>query len=92
MGATEWVMIGTAMFVQIVALIGTYIRVQVKLKELDMKIESMKTEVDNTRSSLNLHERQNERTFDKLEEKMDDFQKSLFKEVNEIKKILMSKN
>lgn len=85
MGAVEWVMIGTTLFIQITALVGTYINVRVKLKELDVKIQ-------NTQSALNLHERQNERTFDKLDKKLDSMQKGIFSEINTIKEILMQQN
>lgn len=98
MDATNWIAIIGIAIINIGGLIGIYVNIKVKLKELEIKIISMedkiKTEKETTdarikdnQHAFHIHEAQNEKSNDKFEKKMDD----IYKSINEVKSILMNK-
>lgn len=56
-----------------------------------MEIQALREENANTRSSLNLHETQNEKTFDKLEKRIDDGFKNTQGAINNLTKLIIEK-
>ena len=71
MSTGNWIVLGIWGFTQLAAIVGVYIRLILKIKEIDMKIDSNVAKLSDVRSSLHIHEQQNEKSFDKFEKKMD---------------------
>jgi diaminopimelate decarboxylase len=61
---------------------------RVKIKELEMKIDNQEQKTKDNLHSFHIHEQQNEKMFDKFENKID----AVFDVVNEVKNILITKN
>lgn len=84
----HWITIGIFGIGQLTALILTYVNLRVKIKELEMNIETIKETAKNNLHSFHIHEQQNEKMFDKFEKKMEEVHKG----VDEIKNILINKH
>ena len=82
--ADAWVAIGIAVVAQFGVLIGIHIRAQIKLnrvsdnvERLDEAITEVKEELKSNRSSLNLDKMQNETTFTRIWQRLEDATVSL---------------
>ena len=56
----HWISLGVVLVGYLIGIAGIYIRNQIKINELEMKIMELST-------NFRLHERLNERSFDKIE-------------------------
>lgn len=85
MTLTDWIIISLFVIGQITGLVSLYISMRLKIKELEMKMESLKENLINTNTLFHIHEEQNERMFEKFEKKMD----AVYNSVNEIKALII---
>lgn len=85
MTASNWIVLAIWGFAQLTALVAIYVNIRLKIKELEMKIESIQQKQKDNQTSFHIHEQQNEKMFDKFEKKMD----QVYDSVNELKDFLM---
>lgn len=83
-----WVILGIWLVGQMTAIVVVYINVRIKLKEIEVKLEVAQKEIETNLHAFHIHERQNEKSFDKFEKKID----GVYTVINEVKKILMERS
>lgn len=88
MNLSNWITLTIFGITQISLLITAYWRIRIKMTEIEMKIKEQDKQVEYIRSSLHLHEAQNEKVFDRFDKKID----GVYTAINEIKTILINKN
>ena len=84
MALKDWLWLGTVLLGYLVAIIGVYVRLIVRINKLEMEMALL-------RNSFHLHEQQNEKANDKLENKLDDLDSRLNSKLDNIQDILMRK-
>ena len=72
---------------QITAVTVAYIRIVVKLNEAKMRFENVQQQIDANKQAFQIHEMQNEKSFDRFDKKIDD----IGTKVDDIKNILIEK-
>jgi hypothetical protein len=77
MTTSEWIAIATICLGYATALIGIYVKSQIKLTTMDAAIQRLKSEMDiaiqHLKSDFHTHEKSNELTFTRLEESFKTF-------------------
>jgi len=91
MAISDWILLASIAIAQITGLIGTYVYVRVKLKELEANIINMQKDIKNNRQDFHIHEQLNEHMFEKLDTKLDKKIDNIYAAINEVKSILMKK-
>jgi len=87
MSVTDFIILGLFAIGQLTALVIGHVKNQVKLKEFEMAIQNLQQQINVNRKSFHIHEQQNERMFNKFEEKQDD----TLKAISELKTLIIEK-